>query len=343
MRMSILFVLAVATTLGSGLELHANTTGDSAEDLAAADTLSLDSAEDLDAAGTLSSDSAEDVAAVDTLSVDSTEDLDAADTLSSDSAEEIKPETGDKIPPYAKSFAGCACDWLEPRGYWACEGKIAFPEEIQGRDCGCCGVKCLKSNRKSDEECLAGGYDQKAELEAERKRLEELLKGADLLIGTDLPGFIVTLPDKGQCTTTLIKKACTAGNGKAKDLTPLCDHTSYSSTNQCYTPGTYSGSKYWHKHFSHWSSHRQLMNLDVDDEIFYGMCFFTSNGVNTLTPSGNGHTWTNSAHSHISKRPGLHKPKNSVRISAMNDGTGELGSWRTICVKQAPNKAKVQR
>lgn len=254
------------------------------------------------------------------------------------------PEKGDKIPPFAKTFVGCSCTWLEPRGYWDCEGTIAFPEELQGEECGCCGLHCLKSSRKSDEECLAGGFDQKTEMEAERKRLAELLKGADLLLGDDLPGFIVTLPDKGPCTSNLLAKACKLGNGKEADLTPICDHTSYSSTNRCYTPGYHptTTKRFWHKHFSHWSSHRQLMNIDVDDEIFYGMCFFTNNGQNTLTPTSTSHVWTSNVNSAISPRPGLSKPKKTVYIREMNVGSGELGMWRTICVKNAPNKANVQ-
>lgn len=270
--------------------------------------------------------------------------LDLNLNMTEDTTEELQPETGDKIPAFAKTFVGCTCTWLEPRGYWACEGTIAFPDEVQGEACGCCGLKCLKSNRKTDEQCLAGGFDQKAEIEAERKRLAELLKGADLLLGEDLPGFIVTLPDKGACTNNLLEKACKLGNGKESDLTPICDHTSYAATGKCYTPGYHpSKSKFWHKHFSHWNSHRQLMKLDVDDEIFYGMCFYTNNGQNTLSPSTVGHVWTNNVNTVISPRAGLFKPKSRVKISSMNDGSGELGMWRTICVKNTPNKAQVHR
>jgi hypothetical protein len=254
--------------------------------------------------------------------------------------EELKPETDDKIPAFAKTFVGCTCTWKEPRGYWACEGTIAFPEEVQGEECGCCGLKCLKSNRKSDEQCLAGGFDQKAEMAAERKRIAELLKGADLLIGDELPGFIVTLPDDGKaCTNAGIEKACKLGNGKESDLTPLCDHSSYASTNKCYTPGkSPSNPRFYSRHFSHWNGHRQKMNLDVDDEIFYGMCFHANNGQNTLTATGASHLWTNNPSSSIQPRPGLSKPKKAVTIAAMNAGNGELGRWRTMCVKNSPNR-----
>lgn len=253
--------------------------------------------------------------------------------LKLNATEELHPEKGDKIPPFAKTFPGCGCQWYEPRGYWACEGTIAFPEDIQGSECGCCGKHCQKSNRKSDEECLAGGFDQKAEMEAERKRLAELLKGADLLLTDSLPGFIVKVPDKGECTNDLLVKACKIGNGKEKDLTPLCDHTNYASTKRCYTPPD---SKFKSKHFSHWSGHRATFNLDVDDEIFYGMCFFTNNGRHTLYPTGNAHAWSQG--SSVSPRTGLHKQWQSIPVARMNDGSGALGSWRTICVKQAPTR-----
>lgn len=262
--------------------------------------------------------------------------------LEFNTTESIDPHKGDKLPAYAKTFPGCGCTWNEQRGKWSCEGSIAFPEEVQGLKCGCCGLNCVKSNRKSDEECLIGGFDQAAEMEAERKRLSELLKGADLLLGDDLPGFIVTVPDKGRCTNNLLEKACKLGKGNDTDLTPICDHTSYVATNKCFTPGVNSGSKFWHKHFSHWTSHRAKMNLDIDDEIFYGMCFFTSSGGNTLYPTNAGHAWSQ-GNAPVTPRSGLFKPSKPVPMAQMNSGDGELGSWRTICVKQAPNKNQVQR
>lgn len=264
----------------------------------------------------------------------------ATEALSVGIEEQANVGSTSGIPPYAKTFPGCGCTWHEQRGSWSCEGRIAFPEELQGVECGCCGLKCVTSNRKSDEECLAGGFDQKAEMEAERKRLAELLKGADMLLSDDLPGFIVTLPDKGPCTKQLITKACKQGNGKEKDLTPLCDHMSYSNGQPCYTPAKSSSphaSLFKSRHFSHWNSHRALMKLDVDDEIFYGMCFYAhGNGNWALAPTGVSHRWTNSGF--ISPRAGLTKPKKNVPIAKMNDGSGELGSWRTICVKDAPNR-----
>lgn len=267
--------------------------------------------------------------------------LEFKEDLNVNSTEQIDPDKGDKIPPYAKTFPGCACTWGESRGQWSCEGRIAFPEDIQGEKCGCCGMKCLKSNRQTDDVCLAGGYDQQAEMAAERKRLAELLKGADMLLSDDLPGFIVTVPDKGQCTNDLLVKACKQGNANAKDLTPLCDHSSYYSTGKCYTPAGYppsAQSKFNGRHMSHWSSHRQLMKFDVDDEIFYGMCFVTSNGAHTLYPTSTAHGWSSSGS--VSPRAGLSKPKSAVPIAKMNDGSGELGMWRTICVRNPPTKSR---
>jgi len=81
----------------------------------------------------------------------------------------IHPEKGDKIPNFAKTFPGCGCVWMEPESVWSCEGTILWPEELQGDTCGCCGLGCGSSNRKSDDECLAGGYDQAAEMAALRQ------------------------------------------------------------------------------------------------------------------------------------------------------------------------------
>jgi len=245
---------------------------------------------------------------------------------------EIAPEKGDKIPPFAQTFPGCSCTWYEDRGNWACEGTVAFPEEVQGIQCGCCGLKCKTSNRLSDEECLVGGFDQKAELETERKRLEELLKGADFLLSDDLPGYIVTLA-KGPCNTASLTEACKSGNGKESDLTPICDHTSYASTKKCYGP---SGPAFLNRHFSVYTSHRQLMKLDVDDEIFYGMCFATTNPASALYPTSTSHAWVTGGS--VAPRAGLSKPKKPVPVAQMNDASGELGGWRTICVKNAPGK-----
>jgi len=254
--------------------------------------------------------------------------------LNLNTTEEIMPEKGEKIPPFAKTFPGCGCTWAEPRGEWKCEGTIAFPEENQGEKCGCCGMSCAKSNRQTDEVCYAGGYDQKSEMEAERKRLAELLKGADLLLGDDLPGFVVKLKP-GLCNWARLEEACKSGNPKYPGLTPLCDHSSYASTKRCYAP---TAKQLQGRHFSHYSSHRQMMNLDVDDSIFYGMCFFTTNANSALYPTANSHGWATGGS--VAPAPGgrTDRPKAAVPVAKMNDASGELGGWRTICLRNAPNR-----
>ena len=63
----------------------------------------------------------------------------------------------------------------------------------------------------------------------EEKRLAELLKGADMLIGDDLPAYVVDL-GPGTCTDSKILAKC-----KEKGLTPMCDHTSYARGGRCYS------------------------------------------------------------------------------------------------------------
>jgi len=247
----------------------------------------------------------------------------------------LAPEKGDALPAFPKSFPGCSCKWASS---WTCEGNAVFPKAVQGDACCCCGVQCSKSNRCSNEACLSIGVDQKAELAAEQKRMDELLKGADMLIGDSLPAFAVDL-GPGQCTKSKILQKC-----QEKGLTPLCDHTSYSNTNQCYTPGK-TANKFFNRHFSHYSGHRALMGLDPSqDAMFYGMCFFAHNGDWALAPSGASHAWTN-GNSATNGWLGGDKnfPKNvKPTFNQMNqclpkDQKG-LGCWRTLCVKEQPNR-----
>jgi hypothetical protein len=163
--------------------------------------------------------------------------------------------------------------------------------------------------------------------------MKELMKGADILIGDDLPGFVVTLA-KGHCTHQSVTAACSA-----KGLTPLCDHNSY-ARGQCYTPAR-SGNKFMNRHFSHYSSHRALMGFD-EDAIFYGMCFYAvGHGNWNLAPcNGNSHCWTNGNH-RLSPpaRVLAEEPVPNLHFhSHLSNCNGGLGCWRTICVKEAPNK-----
>lgn len=243
----------------------------------------------------------------------------------------MAPEKGDKLPLYAKSFPGCSCKWGEPG--WSCTGNAVFPKEVQGNNCCCCGVQCSKAHRCSNEACLTIGVDQKKELEEEQKRIDELLKGADLLLSDTLPGFIVDL-GQGTCTSAKILQKC-----KEKGLTPVCDHTSYQN-GKCYSPP---GKKFQNKHFSHYgSTHRASMGFNpAEDHIFYGMCFFTSSAY-ALAPSSSSHFWTN-GNSHLTPWGGGNKqaPRNvNPNAAQMNacrsKESGGLGCWRSICVKEAP-------
>jgi len=252
----------------------------------------------------------------------------------------IQPERGDKLPPYVQTFAGCNCAWNEYT--WSCDGSIAHPPEYQGGSCCCCGLKCQKSNRCSNEACLEIGVDQKAEVDAEEKRLAELLKGADMLIGDDLPAFVVDL-GPGTCTDSKILAKC-----KEKGLTPMCDHTSYANGGRCYTPGWRNSgpeAKFYNRHFSHYSSHRQYFGL-ANDEMFYGMCFMTyGNGDWALTPLSSGHIWTSATTHSLTPWGGGNKnaPRNiNPMVKQVNQclkkEQGGVGCWRTLCVKKAPNR-----
>lgn len=245
----------------------------------------------------------------------------------------IAPEKGDALPVFPKSFPGCSCKWGEPG--WSCTGHAVFPKQMQGNTCCCCSVQCAKAHRCSDEACLTIGVDQKKELAEEQKRIDELLKGADMLLGDSLPAFVVDL-GPGTCTKTRIKQKC-----KEKGLTPLCDHTSYKNSKQCYSP---TDKKFQSRHFSHYNSHRALMGFP-DDEIFYGMCFFANgNGDWALAPYSSSHFWT-SGNNHLTPWGGGNKnaprnvnPNRVQMDSCLKKGSGGLGCWRTMCVKEAPNR-----
>lgn len=242
----------------------------------------------------------------------------------------IRPEMGDKLPPFAKTMAGCSCKWNDPD--WTCTGSIAYPRQLQGESCCCCSVGCKESNRCKDEACMAIGVNQKRELEEERKRIEELLKGADMLIGDDVPAFAVDL-GQGRCDQNRIINGC-----RKKGLTPLCDHTSY-ARGQCWSPGR-SGTKFHNRHFSHWGSHRQYFGIK-DDYKFYGMCFFANN-PNALAPcNGDSHCWTNGNHRLSPNSRVLASGKvPNIHFNEISSCNGGLGCWRTLCVKNRPNNLR---
>jgi hypothetical protein len=248
--------------------------------------------------------------------------------------ETIKPENGEKVPPFVGSFPGCQCTWEEAGGKWRCRGTIAYPPKVAGEKCCCCGLSCTPRNRCKNEFCLAIGIDQGPEIEAERKRWEELMKGADILIGENLPGFIVDL-GQGHCDRNKIINKC-----KEKQLTPLCDHTSYSSAGQCYTPGL-PGTPFHNRHFSHWGGHRQYFGIE-DDYLFYGMCFYAAQQWALAPCNGNSHCWTNgnNALSPPSRVTSVHPLKQAHFHSNLINCNSDYKCWRTICVKEQPNKVR---
>jgi len=247
----------------------------------------------------------------------------------------IKPEIGEKLPGFVQSFPGCSCSYEEGKGKWKCAGTIAYPAAVSGDKCCCCGLTCDKRQRCNNEQCLTIGIDQGPEVAAEQAAWDKLMKGADILIGDDLPGFFVDL-GKGQCKRSTIIAKC-----KEKGLTPLCDHTSYSTQNQCYTPR--SGPSH-NRHFSHWGGHRVHMNLG-DDYMFYGTCFYALNGDWALAPcNGDSHCWTN-GNSRLSPNARVLATGDVPNIyfndlNACKAKPEGLGCWRTVCVKMEPNKAR---
>eukprot|EP00746_Dinoflagellata_sp_MGD_P161791 gnl/MRDRNA2_/MRDRNA2_89068_c0_seq1.p1 gnl/MRDRNA2_/MRDRNA2_89068_c0~~gnl/MRDRNA2_/MRDRNA2_89068_c0_seq1.p1 ORF type:complete len:266 (+),score=30.10 gnl/MRDRNA2_/MRDRNA2_89068_c0_seq1:69-866(+) len=244
----------------------------------------------------------------------------------------IAPEKGDKLPSFPKSFPGCSCKWSEPG--WTCTGNAVFPKEVKGNTCCCCGVQCSKAHRCGDDACFTIGVDQKQELAEEQKRIDELLKGADMLLGDTVPGFVVDL-GQGMCTSAKIQQKC-----NEKGLTPICDHSSYAN-GKCYSMGN-ADKKFFSRHLSHWSSHRALMGFNpADDGIFYGMCFYTSSTY-ALAPYSSSHFWTN-GNVHLTPWGGGNKnlPRNINPTARQMDAclkkeSSGLGCWRTLCVKESP-------
>jgi len=240
----------------------------------------------------------------------------------------LKPEQGEKVPKFVKSFPGCQCSYEEGRGKWKCKGAIAWPPDVQGDKCCCCGLPCSPRNRCNNEQCMTIGVDQGPEIAAEQKRWEELMKGADILIGDETPGFIVDL-GKGRCDQNRIIQGC-----QAKQLTPMCDHTSY-ARGGCWSPGK-PGTRFHNRHWSHWGSHRQYFEME-DDYLFYGMCFY-SNNPNALAPcNGDSHCWTNGNH-RLSPNSRVLATGDvpNIHFNQISDCSGGLGCWRTICVKEHP-------
>lgn len=234
----------------------------------------------------------------------------------------IKPETGDAMPTPPKSFPGCGCDWDDHKT-WSCKGTIALPPSQQGNECCCCTLSCNKNNRCNDEQCLAYGIDQRAEIAAEEARLKDLLKGADALLG-ELPMFKVSL-GAGRASGLKIRDAC-----KAKNMVPLCDHASYMGYG-CYHP---KGKKYI-GHFS-FPQHHLSYNYGTDPTQMYGIAMY-SNAAGAhggaLTATGMSHAWVALSSSVQMSDMGTKKVVRTIPTSQIDSGA-QLGGWSTYCVKQ---------
>jgi len=264
----------------------------------------------------------------------------------------LAPEKGDAVPQFAVTFPGCSCEWNEP-GY-SCENDILAPDSMAGQPCCCCGFPdCLADHRCTNEQCLLLGVDQEAQIAAEKKRIADMLKGADFVFPGNLPAVIVNL-GKGQCTSKKILEKC-----KEKGLTPVCDHAAYAA--QAGASGKEVNKECWtNMHPHHWAQQKGrfemrkkgfLLPLEFDQKA-PGLCFFV---IAKSQASRFGHTnsaetavWTDKRSNIIrtlTERSmgsghygyqGPDVPKKSVTIGEVDDGTSELGTWRTLCVKKKP-------
>jgi hypothetical protein len=171
---------------------------------------------------------------------------------------------------------------------------------------------------------MAVGIDQAAEIAAEEKRLADLLKGADILIGNEIPAFKVMLENGQRCMRSRIVKAC-----KDQSLTPLCDHSSYfaSGGRQCWYADTENG-KFLGKHFS-LPSHNRIVGLDVADLV--GMCFYAVHGDYALVNTGKSHVWSNGGAGTV-----IHDPDGNNFNFADMDNQKKSHAWYTLCVKETP-------
>merc|ERR1719316_311648 len=109
---------------------------------------------------------------------------------------------------------------------------------------------------------------------------------------------------------------------------------------RCYTPGL-KGTKFYNRHFSHWSSHRQYFGLpDEVNKRMPGTCFMANNGNWALAPQRNGHAWTNTGHWYSTHVPYPATP-NNLPVNDIDQckprDKGGWGCWRTFCVPKDPN------
>jgi len=240
---------------------------------------------------------------------------------------------GAPVPPAVESFPGCTCNWEEPG--WTCEGSAVYPRLMQGEKCCCCGIHCKRGRRCTDDQCWSIGVDQGDEVRAQEKAWAEMLKNADFALNDELPVKIVDL-ERGRCTNTGIENAC-----RRYQMTPVCDHTSYVSMKRCYTPGL-KGTKFWHRHFSHWTSHRQHFGIpEKIERRLPGTCFMGNNGNWALAPHNNGHAWTNHGGTWTTNSIPYYPKTRNMHANDIDQckpvDRGGWGCWKTFCVPNEPN------
>jgi len=238
----------------------------------------------------------------------------------------LKPETGDEMPSFPRSFPGCGCTYAEWSKTWNCKGVIAHPESMQGTDCCCCTLACDRKNRCTDDQCMLIGIDQKAEVAAEEARLAALRKDADALL-LDLPVYKVSL-GIGRPTGAKIEKAC-----KDKKMVPLCDSYPYRNYG-CYHPGRGNGVKPWKN--MHFSVATQMLTLGLDPRQFYGLAFYQNRGGpygGALTLHTMSHQWVQLVSTITIYDMGTKQAIQSIPVSQVDQGKA-LGGWHTYCVKE---------
>lgn len=238
----------------------------------------------------------------------------------------IKPESGDKIPSFAQSFAGCGCNYQEWSNQWTCSGTIAVPKSVSGKECCCCTMSCDRRNRCDHETCDAIGIDQRAEVEAYERERKKKLGDADHLI-CDTKLYRVPV-GPGRCSNSKNLAAC-----RKIGKWPLCDHSSYAGRGkQCYFPRN---KKPCQGHHIGHVGHERSMHFNTMD--FFGMCFVTNNGDHTLIPHAEGHTWNNHGGNYNMNDPGTrNKVVKTVHVSEF-DNQRFMGGWHTYCVNEQPN------
>jgi len=251
----------------------------------------------------------------------------------------LTPEKGDAMPKPPKSFPGCGCDFQEDSKSWTCKGTIALPASVQGNKCCCCTLSCAKDNRCTDEQCLANGIDQRAEIAAEEARLNDLLKGASALFG-ELPVYKISL-GQGRCSGLKIMNAC-----KAKNMVPLCDTERFCQPGYgCYHPDCGKPRGEW-KFYGHFSvpNHHITYKYGTDPMQMYGIAMYNKfDGPlgGALIANANGHQWCSQVNDVRIYQAGKNVLVRSIPIGQIDSGA-VLGGWHTYCVKEQATESRTK-